>query len=77
MSFAFHGHQHRPAKPWNADHQRLADLVSQAAVAVGRGTNFVDTFGVCDGNNMAATGLAVVDTMGIRGANIHTPQRVC
>jgi glutamate carboxypeptidase len=27
---------------------------------------------VCDGNNLAATGLAVVDTMGPRGGAIHS-----
>ncbi|MFN3591985.1 MAG: hypothetical protein ACK4TG_07330, partial [Thermaurantiacus sp.] len=28
--------------------------------------------GVCDGNNLAATGLAVVDTLGVRGGAIHS-----
>ena len=28
--------------------------------------------GVCDGNNLAAAGLAVVDTMGVRGGAIHS-----
>ncbi len=27
---------------------------------------------MCDGNNLAATGLAVVDTMGVRGGAIHS-----
>ena len=30
--------------------------------------------GVCDGNNLAATGLPVVDTLGVRGGLIHTDQ---
>jgi glutamate carboxypeptidase len=29
--------------------------------------------GVCDGNNIAACGVPVVDTMGVRGGAIHSP----
>jgi glutamate carboxypeptidase len=28
---------------------------------------------VCDGNNIAAAGVPVVDTMGVRGGAIHSP----
>jgi glutamate carboxypeptidase len=31
-----------------------------------------DTGGVCDGNNIAACGVPVVDTMGVRGGAIHS-----
>ncbi|HUD91347.1 MAG TPA: hypothetical protein VMR39_07155, partial [Sphingobium sp.] len=31
-----------------------------------------DTGGVCDGNNIAACGVPVVDTMGVRGGSIHS-----
>ncbi|GAA3270382.1 hypothetical protein GCM10020258_44100 [Sphingomonas yabuuchiae] len=31
-----------------------------------------DTGGVCDGNNIAAAGVPVVDTMGVRGGAIHS-----
>ena len=31
------------------------------------------TGGVCDGNNIAAAGVPVVDTMGVRGGAIHSP----
>ena len=30
--------------------------------------------GVCDGNNIAACGVPVVDTMGVRGGKIHSPE---
>jgi glutamate carboxypeptidase len=29
---------------------------------------------VCDGNNIAACGVPVVDTMGVRGGKIHSPE---
>ena len=32
----------------------------------------LDTGGVCDGNNIAACGVPVVDTMGARGGAIHS-----
>ena len=32
------------------------------------------TGGVCDGNNIAAAGVPVVDTMGVRGGAIHSPE---
>jgi glutamate carboxypeptidase len=32
------------------------------------------TGGVCDGNNIAACGIPVVDTMGVRGGSIHSAQ---
>jgi len=31
-----------------------------------------DSGGCCDGNNLAQHGLAVIDTLGVRGGNIHT-----
>jgi glutamate carboxypeptidase len=31
-----------------------------------------DSGGVCDGNNIAACGVPVVDTMGVRGGAIHS-----
>ena len=32
------------------------------------------TGGVCDGNNIAACGVPVVDTMGVRGGKIHSAE---
>ena len=32
------------------------------------------TGGVCDGNNIAACGVPVVDTMGVRGGKIHSDE---
>ncbi len=36
--------------------------------------DWVTSGGVCDGNNIAALGVPVLDTLGVRGANIHNPQ---
>ncbi len=62
----------RPPKPLDANQQRLFDLVAACGAAIGLPVGWRDTGGVCDGNNLAATGLAVVDTMGVRGGAIHS-----
>lgn len=67
-----HGHFARPPKPLDANQLRLFHLVRDAGVALGLGIGWRDAGGVCDGNNLAATGLAVVDTLGVRGGAIHS-----
>lgn len=67
-----HGGFARPPKPLDANQQRLFDLVKDCGAALGLAIGWRDTGGVCDGNNLAATGLAVVDTMGVRGGAIHS-----
>jgi glutamate carboxypeptidase len=47
-------------------------LARRCGAALGLGISWRDTGGVCDGNNLAATGLAVVDTLGPRGGAIHS-----
>jgi glutamate carboxypeptidase len=34
------------------------------------------TGGVCDGNNIAAAGIPVIDTLGVRGADIHSADEI-
>lgn len=67
-----HGRFARPPKPLDAHQQRLFDLVRGCGAALGLGISWRDTGGVCDGNNIAATGLSVVDTLGPRGGAIHS-----
>jgi glutamate carboxypeptidase len=67
-----HGSFARPPKPMDANQQRLFDLVRDCGAAIGLPIGWRDTGGVCDGNNLAATGLAVVDTLGPRGGAIHS-----
>ncbi|WP_156254471.1 hydrolase [Sandarakinorhabdus oryzae] len=69
-----HGRFARPPKPLDANQQRLFDLVKDCGSAIGLAIGWRDTGGVCDGNNLAATGLAVVDTMGPRGGAIHSAE---
>ncbi len=72
VEIRLHGHFARPPKPLDANQQRLFDLVKACGSDLGLAIGWRDTGGVCDGNNLAATGLAVVDTMGARGGAIHS-----
>jgi len=69
-----HGGITRPPKPVDARAQKLFDLVCDTSEALGRKIGWKPTGGVCDGNNIAACGVPVVDTMGVRGGSIHSPE---
>ena len=68
-----HGGISRPPKPVDARAQKLFDLVADSSAALGRPLGWQASGGVCDGNNIAACGVPVVDTMGVRGGAIHSP----
>ena len=68
-----HGGVTRPPKPVDARAQKLFDLVRDCGAALGQTIGWQATGGVCDGNNIAACGVPVVDTMGVRGGAIHSP----
>lgn len=69
-----HGGISRPPKPVDARTQKLFDLVRDSGAALGQAIGWQDSGGVCDGNNIAACGVPVVDTMGVRGGAIHSAQ---
>jgi glutamate carboxypeptidase len=61
----------RPAKPLTPAVERLAHIVRGASEDLGRPLPFGRTGGVCDGNNLQAAGLPTLDTLGVRGGNLH------
>lgn len=67
-----HGGITRPPKPVDGHAQKLFDLVRDTGAALGQEIGWQPTGGVCDGNNIAASGVPVVDTMGVRGGAIHS-----
>jgi glutamate carboxypeptidase len=73
VRIALHGGITRPPKPVDARAQKLFDLVAGTSEALGRKLGWQASGGVCDGNNIAACGVPVVDTMGVRGGAIHSP----
>jgi glutamate carboxypeptidase len=69
-----HGSFNRPPKPLDPGAERLFALVKQAGADLGIPVAWKATGGVCDGNNIAACGVPVVDTMGARGGLIHSAE---
>jgi glutamate carboxypeptidase len=69
-----HGGFARPPKPLDSRAKALFDLVRRSGEDLGLEIGWRDTGGVCDGNNIAACGVPVVDTMGARGGAIHSDQ---
>jgi glutamate carboxypeptidase len=62
----------RPPKPLTPEAEALFGLVKQAGADLGQTIAWQPSGGVCDGNNIAACGVPVVDTMGVRGGKIHS-----
>ena len=72
VSAHLHGSFGRPPKPIDAGAAKLFDLVKQCGADLGLSIAWKASGGVCDGNNIAACGIPVVDTMGVRGGAIHS-----
>jgi glutamate carboxypeptidase len=69
-----HGGFGRPPKLITPEAERLFGLVEACGRALGQVIGRKDSGGVCDGNNIAACGVPVVDTMGVRGGAIHSEE---
>ncbi len=72
VTIQLHGGFGRPPKPMDAGAERLFAFVRQCGADLDLPIGWRDTGGVCDGNNIAACGVPVVDTMGARGGDIHS-----
>jgi glutamate carboxypeptidase len=64
----------RPPKPLTSEAEALFQLVKEAGADLGQTIAWQPSGGVCDGNNIAACGVPVVDTMGVRGGKIHSAE---
>ncbi|QQN73096.1 hydrolase [Croceicoccus sp. YJ47] len=72
VTMQLHGGISRPPKPVDEGAEKLFALVQRTGHDLGQEFGRKDTGGVCDGNNIAACGVPVVDTMGVRGGSIHS-----
>ncbi|TFI59251.1 hydrolase [Sphingomonas parva] len=77
VSIAVHGGFGRPPKPLDPAAERLFALVRACGADLGQQIGWRASGGVCDGNNIAACGVPVVDTMGVRGGAIHSAEEYC
>lgn len=71
-----HAHLHggitRGAKPFNPAQQSLFAAVKDVGALLGQNIAWKPSGGVCEGNNLFASGLPNVDTLGVRGGDIHS-----
>ena len=74
VTIAVHGGFGRPPKPMTPEAEKLFTLVRRCGTDLGQEIGWQATGGVCDGNNIAACGVPVVDTMGVRGGAIHSEE---
>ncbi|NRA88698.1 MAG: M20/M25/M40 family metallo-hydrolase, partial [Rhizobiales bacterium] len=62
----------RNPKPATDANLNLQEFIKQTGSMLGLNVAFKHTGGVCDGNNLMQSGLPNVDTLGVRGGNIHS-----
>jgi glutamate carboxypeptidase len=74
VEIQMHGGFARPPKPLDPAAERLFGLVRACGAMLGQPIAWQPSGGVCDGNNIAACGVPVVDTMGVRGGAIHSAE---
>jgi len=71
-----HAHMHggftRPPKPMAPANAQVFDWVKQAGGLLGQEIKWSPSGGVCEGNNLWASGCPNVDTLGVRGGDIHS-----
>ncbi|MFN3835849.1 MAG: hydrolase [Glycocaulis sp.] len=71
-----HGGFTRPPKPMSPSNLRMFEWTRAAGRPIGLDIQWKDTGGVCEGNNLWASGCPNVDTLGVRGADIHSSAEI-
>ena len=67
-----HGGFGRPPKPMTPALEAFFNALRAVGEEIGVDIKWKASGGCCDGNNIAAAGIPVIDTLGARGANIHS-----
>jgi glutamate carboxypeptidase len=76
LNGTLHGHFTRQPKPMAPEIQAVFDLVLECGRELGLTIGVKPSGGCCDGNNLWKYGLPNVDTLGVRGANIHSAEEI-
>ncbi|MGQ2991445.1 MAG: hydrolase [Brevundimonas sp.] len=72
LSLYLHGGMTRAPKPMDAAQTALFEAVRDAGALLGQPIAWKPSGGVCEGNNLHAAGLPNIDTLGVRGGDIHS-----
>jgi glutamate carboxypeptidase len=67
-----HGGMTRAPKPMDAAQTALFEAVKATGALLGQDIAWKPSGGVCEGNNLHAAGLPNIDTLGVRGGDIHS-----
>jgi len=67
-----HGGITRKPKPFVPAQQALFKAVRETGALIGQSLAWAPSGGVCEGNNLFAAGLPGIDTLGVRGGDIHS-----
>ena len=69
-----HGGLTRPPKPFVPAQQTLFEAAREAAQTLGQSLDWQPSGGVCEGNNLFAAGCPGIDTLGVRGGDLHSEE---
>jgi glutamate carboxypeptidase len=72
LSASLHGGITRPPKPFGPAQAALFEGAAATAALIGLPLPHGPSGGVCEGNNLHAAGLPGLDTLGVRGGDIHS-----
>lgn len=72
ISMEIHGHFARPPKPLEGRGRDLAQYIEHCGRELGIPVAWIPSGGACDGNNLLAAGLPTIDSLGVRGGNLHS-----
>ena len=72
LTLDLHGGMTRAPKPMDASQTALFEAVREAGALLGQPIAWTPSGGVCEGNNLHAAGLPNIDTLGVRGGDIHS-----
>ena len=67
-----HGGITRKPKPFVPAQRTLFEAVREVGALIGQSLKWGPSGGVCEGNNLFAQGLPGIDTLGVRGGDIHS-----
>lgn len=67
-----HGGIKRPPKPFGPAQAAVFDALRATGAELGQEIAWRSSGGVCEGNNLYAAGCPGIDTLGVRGGDIHT-----
>ena len=74
LTLDLHGGMTRAPKPMDASQTALFEAVRATGALLGQPIAWTPSGGVCEGNNLHAAGLPNIDTLGVRGGDIHSDQ---